>query len=107
MTEHTLQLECIAQFRNDYERFGKGTIIPVVNELAAKRKDIEIKKGASDVIVVLINKVLFCELKVGRNGQSDAQKDFQKLVESLGFKYYLIRSLNEFKNILQQEQPAV
>jgi hypothetical protein len=107
MTEHTLQLECIAQFRNDYERFGKGTIVPIVNELAAKRKDVVIKKGASDLIVFFKFKTLFIELKVDRNTQSDDQIEFQKLVVSLGFKYFIARSLNEFKNILLKEQPTV
>jgi len=107
MTEHTLQLECIAIVRNQYERFGTGTIIPIINELAAKRKDVTIKIGASDTIVLFFGKLLFIEFKVGYNNQSKAQIEFQKLVEKLGFKYYVIRSTNEFKNILLKEQPTI
>jgi len=100
MTEHTLQLTCIAEVKNKYERYGTGTIIPVVNELAVKRKDVTIKKGASDTIVVLFKRVLFVEFKVGYNNQSKDQIEFQKLIESLGFEYHLIRSLEQFKDIL-------
>jgi len=96
MTEHQLQLECIAVYRNEKQRHGLGVIIPVPNELAAKRKDIEICVGASDIITVS-DKVRFNELKVGYNVQSPAQKMFQHLVESLGYEYHLIRSVQQFK----------
>jgi len=91
-------MECIASFRNAYQRFGNGVIIPVPNELAAKRKDIEICVGASDIITVL-DVVRFNELKVGYNSQSPAQIKFQKLVESLGYEYHVIRSVEQFNKI--------
>ena len=52
-SEHILQLECIAWFRNSYERFGAGCIIPVPNELARKRKDIVIKDSLVNVIYTI------------------------------------------------------
>lgn len=99
-SEHTLQLECIAWFRNEYERHGKGCIIPVVNELSYKKKHVVIKDGASDLIIVIPNKVLFIELKVGYNNQQINQIKFQKLIESLGYEYHIVRSLEQFKNLL-------
>ena len=101
-SEYTLQLECIAWFRNEYERYKKGCIIPVPNELAYKRKDVIIKDGASDLIIVLPNKVLFIELKIGYNNQQQNQIEFQKLIESLSFEYHLTRNLEEFKKIVAQ-----
>ena len=106
-SEHTLQLECIAWFRNEYERYKKGFIVPVVNELAYKRKDVLIKEGCSDLIVFLPGRALFFELKVRYNTQQDNQIEFQKLVEGLGFNYFIARSTNEFKNILLKEQPTI
>lgn len=106
MTEHTLQLECISFFRNQFERHGKGVIIPVLNELASKRKDLVICLGCSDLILVMNNRVIFCELKVGYNQQQQNQKEFEKVVNRLGYEYHLIRSLNEFQNILLKEQPT-
>ena len=99
-SENTLQLECIAWFRNEYERHKKGCIVPVPNELAFKRKDVVIKEGCSDLIVFLPGKALFIELKVGYNTQQDNQIEFQSLVEGLGFDYYLAYSLPQFKQIL-------
>jgi len=104
MTEHTLQQSCIAIFRNKIERYGKGAIIPIPNELAAKRRDIEIHLGASDLILVVPNCVLFCELKTATGVQSLVQKRFQNLVESLGFQYHLVRSIDQFKTLIEQWQ---
>ena len=100
-SENTLQLECIAWFRNEYERSKKGCIVPVPNELAFKRKDVVIRDGCSDLIVFLPGKTIFAELKVKYNKQQDNQIEFQLLVETLGFKYYIIRSLDEFKNLIK------
>jgi len=99
-SEHLIQVRCIAEFRNEYERKGLGVIIPVPNELAAKRRDIAICIGASDLIVVLNGKVLFCELKTAYNSQSPAQIAFQATVQALGFEYKIIRSLEEFKEYI-------
>ena len=97
MTEHTLQLHIIAYFRNEFERHGKGIIIPVVNEATYKNNTFVICKGASDLIIILPNKTLFCELKVGSNKQSTQQIEFENIVSNLGHEYKLVRSLNEFQ----------
>jgi len=100
-SEHLIQLNCILWFRNEYQRHGKGVIIPVPNELAAKRKDVEICKGASDLIIALPGGVvLFCELKTAYNTQSTHQVTFQSIVVALGFQYKIIRSLEEFKEYI-------
>ena len=99
-SEHTLSLECIAWFKNEYERFGAGCIIPVPNELARKRKDIVIKEGCSDLIILLPSKVLFVELKIGYNSQQENQINFESLVNNLGFEYYVVKSVEQFKSIL-------
>jgi hypothetical protein len=98
--EGYLQTECIAEFRNQFERYRTGVIIPVPNELARKRKDIIIKEGCSDLILVFNNKVIFCELKVGFNKQQPNQIDFQNLVTNLGYQYHIIRSIDEFRNLI-------
>ena len=94
MSEHDLQLNCIAWFKNQ----KIGEIIPVVNEATYKNKNFVINKGASDLIVILPKKVIFCELKVGNNKQSKEQLEFENRITELGYNYYLVRSLDEFKN---------
>lgn len=100
MTEHLLQLTCIAWFKNDYKRNGSGIIIPVVNEATYKNKTFAICKGASDLIVVLPGKVLFVELKVGINRQSQGQLEFERIILNLYHEYHLVRSLEEFKAVV-------
>lgn len=100
MTEHRLQLECIAYFRNHFERYGKGVIIPVVNEATYKNKNFEVCKGASDLLLVLPKGVIFCELKTATGVQSKSQKEFETNVTALGYKYVLVRNLEQFKNLL-------
>ena len=53
--------------------------------------------GASDTIIVLENRVIFCEFKDAKGKQSDKQKDFQERVQLLNHEYWLVRSLDEFK----------
>lgn len=98
-SEHYIQTDSIALFRNEYERKGLGVIIPVPNELAAKRKDITIREGCSDTII-LLNGCHFVEFKTAYNNQSSGQIIFQGLVESLGYSYYIIRSVVEFKELM-------
>jgi hypothetical protein len=99
-TEQYLQTECIIEFRNQLERYGKGIVIPVPNELARKRKDVIIKKGCSDLILFLSNEVIFCELKVGYNNQTPEQIGFESEITALGYEYHLIRDIETFKKLI-------
>jgi hypothetical protein len=65
-----------------------------------RKKQIGLLPGVSDTIIIFPNRVIFCEFKDDKGRQSDRQKDFQERVELLGFEYWLIRSLEEFKKQL-------
>lgn len=54
------------------------------------------RNGVSDLIVLLPNRVVFVELKTNIGRQREKQKEFQSIVEGLGFEYYVIRSVEEF-----------
>lgn len=58
--------------------------------------------GVSDLIVVLPNRVLFLELKTETGQQSDSQVEFECAISELGFEYYVIRSIDEFKNMIYE-----
>jgi hypothetical protein len=62
---------------------------------AMRLKSMGLRAGASDLLVVLKNKVIFLEVKTPTGRQSEAQKIFQKIVESLGHEYYIVRSVDE------------
>jgi hypothetical protein len=53
------------------------------------------------LIVIKNNEVLFVEVKTEIGKQSPKQKKFQKKVEDLGFEYYLVRNLEDFKKVIK------
>ena len=99
----------VVWFRNNYQRKGvdKGIIFSVPNERAGgfmAMKDLLLTgllSGVSDLIVVLKGKVIFVEVKNDVGKQSEKQIKFQQQVENLGFKYYLVRNLEDFKKCIK------
>jgi len=105
MRESEIQQQCIKWFHNTFrpqagEGGGEGEIIFVPNELSYHRSNyyqtMGVRKGCSDLIVVLKGKVLFIEMKTPKGKQSPEQIDFQRSVEAMGYEYYVVRSLDEF-----------
>jgi hypothetical protein len=67
-----------------------------------KRKGV--KKGMADYLYAKSNKKyrqLWIEFKHGKNKQSESQKTFQKLMESLGDAYIVCYTINEAANALE------
>lgn len=58
--------------------------------------------GVSDLIVVLPGKILFVEFKSKIGRQSVEQKAFMQKVEALGFNYHLVRSLDDFMELINE-----
>lgn len=97
--ESGIQQACVEWFRwmySDYIIFSVPNGGSRNSREASNMKKEGLLPGVSDLIVVADGKVLFVEMKAGKNGQQQTQKDFQKKVESLGFKYVVCRSLDEF-----------
>ena len=110
MSEASLQQSIIIWFRNNYQMHGKGLIFSVPNEATYKNKIFKntgVLKGVSDLIVVLPNETIFIELKSLKGSQKDFQLVFQESVTKLGHEYYLIRSLDQFKNELKRKNPII
>lgn len=108
-TEIKIQAEIVQYFRNNYclkHHNPRYEIFSVPNESAYNNnqfKAMGVRSGVSDLIVLLKEKVLFIELKNEVGKQKESQKDFETLVQKLGFDYYLIRTLEEFKTIIENE----
>jgi len=104
-TEAKIQQEIFMWFNNEYcLKFHnpRYCIFSVPNDSSSKEETMRKKatgllSGVSDLIVLLPNKAIFCEVKTEAGTQSDAQKDFQKQVEALGFEYILVRNLDDLK----------
>lgn len=75
----------------------------VVSYIIKKMTLIGLLKGACDTIVVLPNKTLYVEFKTKTGTQSEAQKEFQSRIVSLGHCYHLVRSLEQFQSVVQSE----
>ena len=105
-TEAKIQAEICCWFNNNFcLKFHnpRCCIFSVPNDTTNKEETMRkiatgLKRGASDLIVLFPNRVVFCEVKTPTGVQSEAQKDFQEQVEKLGFEYILVRSLLDFQN---------
>lgn len=72
-------------------------------KVAKSLKDEGVMAGVSDIIIILPNECVFVELKNGKCGtQSDSQKEFQKNVENLGFKYEIWRNFEDCEKFLKK-----
>jgi len=103
MTEDQIQQQIVIWYKNQF----KGLIFSVPN--GGSRHILEAKKlketgqmaGVADLIVLMPNGITyFFEVKTEKGKQSDAQIEFQSKVELLGFNYYLVRSLEDFRKII-------
>lgn len=98
--EQNLQQEIII-YANKY-LFNKCVLIPVVNELA-RNSHHAILSGCSDLILVLPTQTIFIELKYGRNVLTAKQRLFRDRVVKLNHEFYICRSLDDFKKIINDK----
>ena len=105
--ESQLQQMCVRYFRYVYPQYviyatpNGGSRNPV----EAKRLKAEgVLAGVADLTVLLPNgRIIYIEMKVKGNRQTDNQKAFQQKAEALGYKYYVCYSFDEFKAIIEEE----
>lgn len=103
--EAQIQASCVEWFRYHYPHY---LMFSVPNESAYKRSSyfssLGMLNGVSDTVIVLPNKVLFVEFKSENGKQRPEQKIFEEKVTALGFPYSIVRSLEEFKELIYDEQ---
>ena len=111
MTEAMLQSIICSYFNDNYPNLLMWSSLNGVNLSGAKNKYqtiVELKKqcmikGVSDLYVALPEgKGLHIELKVGNNKQSDDQVQIEQTLNNLGHKYYVVKSLAEFKEVMKE-----
>lgn len=113
MTESHTQQQILIWFTNNYcllSHENRCVILSIpndgINSIEAKRKkNTGLLAGASDLVLLLPNKkTIFVEVKHGKNKQTEKQIEFQKRVQALGFEYWLVYSLEEFKQQCTQQR---
>ena len=67
----------------------------------AKMKTLGLRSGAPDLLVFLDGGRLVClEVKKEKGFQSPAQKHFEAQLQSLGFEYYVVRSVEDVQGVI-------
>lgn len=107
-TEAKIQQMCFVWYHNTYcleHHSPSHCLFSVPNDSSSKEETMRklatgMIAGVSDMVMIEPNRVVFIEVKTPIGKQSDNQIKFQKKVEALGFEYWLIRSLEEFKEKL-------
>lgn len=108
VSEAKIQQEICVWFKNNYclkHHKPQSLIFSVPNEregIQMMRKLIQtgLMSGVSDLIVIHKGQVLFVEVKTATGKQSPKQKEFEDKVKQQGFKYYLVRNLEDFQQII-------
>lgn len=112
--EANLQRECVTWFRSVYPKYALNLFHPnnepffggsgKTKEQQARSgylaKTIGVTSGVADLILLLPNTRyhgLCIELKTEKGKQRDTQKTWQDAVESVGYRYVIIRNIFEFK----------
>lgn len=106
--EHRLQCACVRWFRLSFPQY-RHNLFAVPNggyrnpTTAAKIKAEGALAGVSDLILLLARgryHGLLIELKTDKGRQSEAQKEWQERITKDGYKYVIVRSIEEFIKVV-------
>jgi hypothetical protein len=106
-TEARIQSECVQWLWNERPEM-RGRLFEINNNPlnkidGARRKAMGMIAGVSDLILLREGKTPICiEMKDATGRQSQAQKEWQKVAESTGATYAIVRNLDEFKDIIKR-----
>lgn len=108
-SESKIQQQIIQFYRNNYclkHHTPRCVIFSVPNESKSKQETLQkmaigMMPGVSDVVIVREREVIFVEVKTPTGRQSPSQVRFQDTVEQLGFRYLLVRGLEDFKKQME------
>lgn len=102
--EDDLQMQCVTWFRIQFPKFAR-LLHHSPNggrrnaREGARFKKMGVQPGFPDLVLLVASQdchALFIELKTRTGRQQDTQKEYQQLVEAQGYKYVVIRSLEQF-----------
>lgn len=114
--ESRLQQQCVYWFRTQYPHYAMLMTHPINegsghSEIDRMRQAIHKKegtvRGVPDLLLFMpavYNALTYfglgIEVKTATGRQSQEQKDYQKIFEAAGYKYVIVRSLEEFKQVV-------
>lgn len=106
MTEAQIQAACVTWLWNTYP-LTRGLFFAVNNNSehvarAMNRKAVGLVAGVSDTIFLWKGTAHLIEFKTPTGKQSAKQKEWENKVYLEGFEYRIIRSLEEFKQLIEE-----
>lgn len=107
MTEDQLQSTCHIWFWNHHPNLRK-LLFAVPNggwrneREAAKLKSTGVVAGVADMLLIYQARVYCIEMKTDTGKQQKSQREWQLIVENQGVDYFICRSLDEFKIIINK-----
>lgn len=105
-SENAIQQECYMWFHNTYPKL-RGCLFAVPNGGARSKiegrlfKETGLVAGVSDMLFMFKGNTYCFELKTVIGFQSEKQIEWQKVIESQGFNYFIIRDSSLFKSIIK------
>ena len=107
MTEESLHARCYLWFHSEFPEL-RGLLCYNLNNSRNKiqammDKGKGLQKGRSDMVFYYKGTATMIEFKIETGRQSKDQIEWQKRIELAGFKYYIIRSLEEFQELIKKQ----
>jgi hypothetical protein len=98
--ESRLQQECYIHFHNTYPAI-RGLFFKIKNEgtnkiTGARDKATGLIAGVADSCLLINGTAVFIEFKTEQGKQSDKQRSWEKCIAAYGYKYFIIRTKEEF-----------
>ena len=108
--EHKLQSAAFKWFRLQYPKmihnlFAIPNAAKRTARVGAYMKEEGLLPGVADVVLMKSNRfygACFFEFKTHKGRQSESQKEWQQKITNDGYKYVIVRSLDEFKKEINQ-----
>lgn len=108
--EHRIQCAIVKWFYYAYPAYRGGCLFAVPNgghrniQTARSLKAEGVTSGVSDLLLLVPKREyhgLCVEVKTPIGRQSDNQKNWQRIIEAQGYKYCIVRSLDEFVELVR------
>ena len=108
--EHRIQCAIVKWFYYAYPAYMGGCLFAVPNgghrniQTARALKAEGVTSGVSDLLLLVPKREyhgLCVEVKTPVGRQSDNQKNWQRIIEAQGYRYEIVRSLDEFAELVR------
>ena len=108
--EHRIQCAIVKWFYYAYPQYRGGLFFAVPNgghrniQTARSLKAEGVTSGVSDLLLLVPKREyhgLCVEVKTPAGRQSDNQKNWQRIIEAQGYRYEIVRSLDEFAELVR------